>query len=263
MSAGYREAKVVYVLHDLIELLMLWNGQASAGLDAKQLGALRDELMSNGSRVTLSGNAPADFGATKFHTILSGPLSDSEEFKKSAKRVLDDMRAEGHFEMCDKPPEGLSCTRGKGHEGPCAAVPARPEFPIEKRDAGPANITIVNDMQNVIDAVAHSLGQRAMGQIDGPVSAEDEGELKKFFDRFTFILDPVCRIDDLLREAKVAPRFRNSTYDAVDEIDATVFNGDEFEDPRMRQHFRYYLARWEKALRAKDELDKQMEGEGE
>ena len=27
-------------------------------------------------------------------------------------------------ESCDVPPIGWRCTRGKGHEGPCAAIPA-------------------------------------------------------------------------------------------------------------------------------------------
>lgn len=31
---------------------------------------------------------------------------------------------DGH--ACDKPPEGWYCTRGRGHEGPCAAVPRHP-----------------------------------------------------------------------------------------------------------------------------------------
>lgn len=32
----------------------------------------------------------------------------------------------GHLD-CNKPPEGWYCTRGRGHEGPCAAVPRHPE----------------------------------------------------------------------------------------------------------------------------------------
>ena len=36
--------QIAVVLKDLIESLMLWNGQASAGLDVKALAGLRDEL---------------------------------------------------------------------------------------------------------------------------------------------------------------------------------------------------------------------------
>jgi hypothetical protein len=68
-------------------------------------------------------------------------------------------------------------------------------------------------------------------------------------------------IDQLLIEAKAAPRFRNDTYDAVDRLDATLFSGDEFMATReIRQHFRYYLARWEKRLREYDEFDSAMDG---
>jgi hypothetical protein len=37
-------SQVATVLKDLIETLMLWNGQASAGLDVRGLSGLRDEL---------------------------------------------------------------------------------------------------------------------------------------------------------------------------------------------------------------------------
>lgn len=75
------------------------------------------------------------------------------------------------------------------------------------------------------------------------------------------IPDPVAKIDQLLLEAKAAPRFRNDTYDAIDRLDATMFGGDEFMASReVRQHFRYYLARWEKQLRSYDEFDAAMDG---
>jgi hypothetical protein len=123
-------------------------------------------------------------------------------------------------------------------------------------------VTVSNDLSKIIDAVAAVIGPRALGQVNGPISEEDEAELKKFFDRFTFILDPVAQLEDLLRQAKVAPRFRGDTYDAVDRLDATLLSGDEFMATReIRQHFRYYLARWEKKLREYDEFDNAMDGE--
>jgi hypothetical protein len=39
-----RVEQIATVVKDLIETLMLWNGQASAGLDVKGLAGLRDEL---------------------------------------------------------------------------------------------------------------------------------------------------------------------------------------------------------------------------
>lgn len=38
--------------------------------------------------------------------------------KKGAKRL--------ELHGCDVPPPGWHCTRAKGHEGPCAAVPSEP-----------------------------------------------------------------------------------------------------------------------------------------
>ncbi|WP_321913517.1 hypothetical protein [Paraburkholderia sp. J11-2] len=40
-----RVSQVATVVKDLIETLMLWNGQASAGLDVRGLAGLRDELV--------------------------------------------------------------------------------------------------------------------------------------------------------------------------------------------------------------------------
>lgn len=39
-----RASQIAVAVKDLIESLMLWNGQASAGLDVKYLAGLRDEL---------------------------------------------------------------------------------------------------------------------------------------------------------------------------------------------------------------------------
>jgi hypothetical protein len=46
MKDGERVAQVAVIVKDLIETLMLWNGQASAGLDVRCLAGLRDELVS-------------------------------------------------------------------------------------------------------------------------------------------------------------------------------------------------------------------------
>jgi hypothetical protein len=45
LKDGESAAQVAVVVKDLIETLMLWNGQASAGLDVKFLAGLRDELV--------------------------------------------------------------------------------------------------------------------------------------------------------------------------------------------------------------------------
>jgi hypothetical protein len=128
----------------------------------------------------------------------------------------------------------------------------------------PAAPTVDVQLQPALEAqlkaIGEAFGNRLLGQ--AAVTPEDEAELKKYFDRFTFILDPVANIDQLLIEAKAAPRFRNDTYDAVDRLDAALFTGDEFMATReIRQHFRYYLARWEKKLREYDEFDNAMDGE--
>jgi predicted transcriptional regulator len=43
-GASERDSRIATVTKDLIECLMLWNGQASAGLDVNALAGLRDEL---------------------------------------------------------------------------------------------------------------------------------------------------------------------------------------------------------------------------
>jgi hypothetical protein len=43
-GASERDSQIATVTKDLIECLMLWNGQASAGLDVNALAGLRDEL---------------------------------------------------------------------------------------------------------------------------------------------------------------------------------------------------------------------------
>lgn len=37
--------------------------------------------------------------------------------------MLTNSRIKELYDQCDVPPEGWKCTREKGHEGPCAAVP--------------------------------------------------------------------------------------------------------------------------------------------
>jgi hypothetical protein len=44
LTDASRLSQIATVVKDLIETLMLWNGQASAGLDVKGLAGLRDEL---------------------------------------------------------------------------------------------------------------------------------------------------------------------------------------------------------------------------
>ena len=43
----------------------------------------------------------------------------TETFDKISKTLDEAMEAK----ECDRPPEGWYCTRGYGHEGPCAAEP--------------------------------------------------------------------------------------------------------------------------------------------
>lgn len=151
-------------------------------------------------------------------------------------------------------PAGWYCTRDFHHNGPCASkqLPAAPSV----------EATVSDDLSKAIEAVEMAIGNRAMGRPDKPLSPEDDATLKEYFSSFTFILDPVSQLGRLLIEAKAAPRFRDDTYDAVDRIDAALFSGDEFlSDRATRQHFRYYLARWEKQLRSFDEFDNAMDGE--
>lgn len=111
--------------------------------------------------------------------------------------------------------------------------------------------------QDRVDAL-----RRAVRFIDFRRGPEDLIRLLLDMSSAPLIEDPVSQIDQLLAEAKAAPRFRNDTYDAVDRLDATMFGGDEFVmDKALRQHFRYYLARWEKQLRSFDEFDISMDGE--
>lgn len=71
-------------------------------------------------------------------------------------------------------------------------------------------------------------------------------------------------IDALKILAHAAPRFRNDSYDSIDRLDAALFGGDEFmSGPEIRQHFRYYLARWENKLKEYDAFDKAMDGESD
>jgi hypothetical protein len=49
-STSPETAQIATVVKDLIETLMLWNGQASAGLDVKFLAGLRDELAEYNAR---------------------------------------------------------------------------------------------------------------------------------------------------------------------------------------------------------------------
>jgi hypothetical protein len=43
-------SQIATITKDLIETLMLWNGQASAGLDISGLAGLRDELVELAAR---------------------------------------------------------------------------------------------------------------------------------------------------------------------------------------------------------------------
>ena len=61
---------------------------------------------------------------------------------------------------CDRPPEGWYCTRGLGHEGPCAARPERPMLADMLEDVGRAWI---NDPDNAADImVDNDIGRLMM-----------------------------------------------------------------------------------------------------
>lgn len=53
------------------------------------------------------------------------------------------------------------------------------------------------------------------------------------------------RLDDLSR----------FTYKVVNEIDASIFSGDEFLYANAREVLRFYIARWSKALDEHDAID--------
>jgi hypothetical protein len=64
------------------------------------------------------------------YTIDEGPVAcnfytgDSlEESKAEAQRLYSDALRAATRAACDEPPAGWLCTRVKGHEGPCAAIP--------------------------------------------------------------------------------------------------------------------------------------------
>lgn len=55
----------------------------------------------------------------------------------------------------------------------------------------------------------------------------------------------MSRLDDLSR----------FTSKAVNEIDASIFSGDEFLDANAREALRFYIARWSKALDEHEAID--------
>ena len=142
----------------------------------------------------------------------------------------------------------------------CQSLVVREPKQVSKPSAPTVDVQLHPALEAQLKGIGEAMGNRLIGIV--PASPEDQAELKKYSDRFAFILDPVANIDQLRIEAKAAPRFRNDTYDAVDRLDATLFSGDEFMATReIRQHFRYYLARWERQLREYDEFDNAMDGE--
>lgn len=48
---------------------------------------------------------------------------------------------------------------------------------------------------------------------------------------------------------------RHETAEAADVIDAAVFTGDEFLDPKCRKELREMMARWERGLQEFDKMD--------
>jgi hypothetical protein len=55
----------------------------------------------------------------------------------------------------------------------------------------------------------------------------------------------MSRLDDLSR----------FTSKAVNEIDASIFSGDEFLDVKAREALRFYIARWSNALDEHEAVD--------
>lgn len=45
-------------------------------------------------------------------------------------------------------------------------------------------------------------------------------------------------------------------YDAVNQIDAGMFSADTFDDPGKREKLRWWMARWERALLASEQAEK-------
>ena len=58
-------------------------------------------------------------------------ISEQKADRKGIKHICDhhngDCKDHEYKKPCEVPPEGWSCTRKKGHDGPCAAVPERDE----------------------------------------------------------------------------------------------------------------------------------------
>jgi hypothetical protein len=72
--------------------------------------------------------------------------------------------------------------------------------------------------------------------------------------RSTETQDDEAKFQALLTEARQY-KFRDSTYDALDVLDAALFSGDEFLTPLARTALRYYMARFERKLKEFDETD--------
>lgn len=63
-------------------------------------------------------------------------------------------------DQCDRPPEGWRCTRAKGHDGPCAAVPVTREHGEDKPDMTSldAAISIANEISEKTGCYALNSG---------------------------------------------------------------------------------------------------------
>ncbi len=83
-------ARIATVVKDLIETLMLWNGQASAGLDVKFLAGLRDELAEDNSPVSVNHELKTD--PAVFEAVLDGSKTHEIRFNDRNFQVGDILR---------------------------------------------------------------------------------------------------------------------------------------------------------------------------
>lgn len=102
---------------------------------------------------------------------MSDTSDVSDETWMEGQDRADELVAEANRRECDVPPAGWSCTRARGHEGPCAAVPLpqiRPAEPV------PDN--------GVVELLRDLLAQAERGEVLGVtgVAQHRAGEFSRF-----------------------------------------------------------------------------------
>lgn len=68
------------------------------------------------------------------HIAIKAIKSRDLAIKKHAElrdQIIEDTMNTDYNEVCDLPPKGWYCTRAKGHDGPCAAIPSGETGPAD------------------------------------------------------------------------------------------------------------------------------------